>query len=85
MAFLQNWKWCAMLIALPLYACAPLPPQACSGCLTDSRYAVARPHSDNDYPVSYRFQAADAEGRSRPVDRHTLSHSSSALRQASQQ
>jgi hypothetical protein len=80
MASLQTWKWCALLIALPLYACAPLqaPPQpqrACSDCTADARYAVARPHSGNDYPVGYKLQAANAEGRSRPVDRHILSHS----------
>ncbi len=78
MASLQIWKRCALLVALPLYACAPLSPQplrACSDCAANARYAVARPHNGNDYPVSYKLQTANAEGRSRPVDRHILSHS----------
>ncbi len=70
-----------MLAALPLYACAPLqapqsPPQACANRTTlqtqERCYAVARPHVENDYPVSYR--ADSEEGRATSIDRHTLAY-----------
>lgn len=74
MDFSTHWKWCSLLLVLPFYACAPLPPQACVDCATAvqvPRYAVARPHACNDYPVSYRVQVLD-DGRTKAVDQHTL-------------
>ncbi len=86
MVSLLNWKRCAWLALLPLYACAPLqsppPQQACAhqaGMQTqDYCYAVTRPHAANDYPVSYRVQAQG--GRATAVDRHVLDSRSSMQR-----
>lgn len=77
MSFSTYWKCGSLLLVLPLYACAPLPQRhACIDCDTVAqtpRYAVARPHVSNDYPVSYRVQSFD-EGHSKAVDQHVLAH-----------
>lgn len=44
----------------------------------DHCYAVARPHSANDYPISYRAQML--QGHSTTIDRHALEAYSSVQR-----
>lgn len=73
MGFSTYWKCGSLLLVLPLYACARLPRQADLPVtlVHEPRYAVARPHANNDYPVSYRVQFV-ADGHSKAVDQHIL-------------
>lgn len=80
MGFSTHWKCSSLLLVLPLYACAPLQPQADLPVtlVHEPRYAVARPHANNDYPVSYRVQVVD-QGHSKAVDQHVLAHQYQSL------
>jgi hypothetical protein len=82
MAVWQNWKWCAVLVAVPLCACAPSSAlqapeaRACAACqdIEPNSYAVSKPMAGNDYPVSYRVQNPETSGYAKPVDYQTLTH-----------